>query len=436
MKTHLYAYLLIVLSFAGANAQTTWQPTNLTSVSYLAITSMESHKGDLYATVFNGFNSTLYKLDSGNSSWSTVSTGTAITVPSRLRSAGSKLYVSTVNSNVYSMLYYTTNGGSSYVLDTVGLPKSFSGVALIAGLQYYHGKMIANLASYGYYLKDTASASWKSIDVPTALNGGADPVTYTADTLFAYDNTGTHTMYVSGDYGNTWTVRTTNLPAGYATSVFVADDVTGRLYSAGTWSNTSYGVYYSDDHGKNWTLSASANSFISLNANGTQQLVKAIYAHSPYFYMALENNKNNSSPDIVGSSTGFNNLAWDTLGLPQTAASAVYGTGFLMHQGKMVTSLNVMDIYMKGTAIGIHELSEDQTIFHAYPNPCSETLSIVLKNSIKANKIKVLDCTGKILQEYPGNTGSINTSALAEGIYFLEIISEKDGRQIKKFIKN
>lgn len=419
-------FLIVILLSTKINAQN-WSATNVSNVAYLANTGIESHQNKLYATVFNGFTAGLYCLKSTNSSWDTIQTG-SITIPRFLKSAGSKLYMSSVVSGVASLLYYTVDEGKTFTLDTAGLPASFGYSALIYGLHYFNGKVFANLGAGGYYMKDTAGVKWQAIPVPTALNGGTDPIAYVNDTLFGYDNTGTNTLYVSADYGITWQVQTTDLPSGYGTNQLVGDPSTGRLYSAGAWDNsTKYGLYFSDNNGKNWTLVSNANAFMTKNAGNTQQLVTAMYANGNTFYMALENNKNSSAPDIVGTTTGLQNLAVDTLGLPSTASSATKGTNFVWYNNQLALLLNSIDIFLKQGTTGINDINPISDL-NLFPNPSNGV--VYLSSKQVGNNLVILNVAGEVIYSttIQRNYQEIDLSNQAKGIYFYSI--KKDSKRI------
>lgn len=435
--------LLFYFAFAFIGMQAisqTWQGTGLTSVTYLPIVA-ESHNNELYATVSNGFTASLNKLNTNTSSWDTINTDSIKGSPRFLQSAGTKLYMSTVNSLVYSYIYYSTDGGNTFVMDTAGLPfPSAYGVSLIYGLQYYNGKIIANLGSGGYFLKDTSANQWHPIPVVTALNGGADPITYSEDTLFSFDNTGTNTLYVSGDYGTTWMARTTDLPSDYHTSVITGDNVTGRLYSFGTWSsNTMYGLYYSDNGGMNWTQH-NISSFLSLNTGFTPQLVTAMYASDQTFYMALENNANASAPDVVGTTTGLANLAYDTLGLPANAPGGLKGVRFFLHQNKLALAMNTLDVYIKGTggsSSAVAELSGEKEHIILFPNPSPNNLHIIMSNTITPiTYVKITSPDGKVVLSENLQSSDVDITSLAKGIYFIQLFSDKKLIGTQRFVHN
>ena len=431
MKTRLLALLALCCSLHGHGQN--WRATNLCSVPYLPVV-MEADNDHMYGTLFNSVTATLEKLNTDHTSWDTITTSAEITVPRFMKIVGPRLYISTVNSGVYSMMYYTTDGGSTYITDTAGLPHYISGVSLIGRVQHHKGRVFVAMSGNGYYMKDTASATWHSINVPTMLNAPLDPLTFFGDTLYAYDNSGANAFYYSTDWGTTWTARTSNLPSDYGTHVLVADEVSGRLYSGGAWNaNTEYGLKYSDNGGITWTTSTEAAAFLGHTASGALQTITAIYAHNPTVYLAMDNNKDASAPDIVGSFTGLANLAYDTLGLPTNAASNVNGINFQMYQGKLALNLNVIDVYLKEGTTTINE-QHTASGFNIYPNPCHDYL-MLSDNTGAPVMARIIDYTGREVWSSVFPVREANVSHLQNGIYLVELIVDGHVTGTKTFIK-
>ncbi|MCB0465178.1 MAG: T9SS type A sorting domain-containing protein [Aequorivita sp.] len=88
--------------------------------------------------------------------------------------------------------------------------------------------------------------------------------------------------------------------------------------------------------------------------------------------------------------------------------------------------------FIAGNPLSIAENNSEK--IELYPNPASDQLFI---KSAKVNikKATVYSISGKIIKEYLAIGGVIDVSALAKGMYFLEIITI-EGRSVKKFIKN
>ncbi len=421
---------LLVASAALQSTAQNWQASNLTNVIYLAITATESHNNELYATVFNGSTASFNKLNANGTSWSTINLPN-VTVPRFIQSAGTRMYISTLNSGIISELFYTYDEGAHLVMDTAGLPRGFGSVSTIFGLQYFAGKVIANMGGGGYYLKDTTATKWVAINVPTALNGGADPITCNHDTLFAYDNTGTHTLYYSTNWGTNWTVQTTDLPNEFACGRIVPDLVTGRLYCSGIWDNNlKTGVFYSENSGKNWTQLNLA-AFITKSANNGAQNIQSLYANGNNIYIGLENNKDQTAPDLISTKTGVNGFAYDTLGLPKSAAG-VYPVKIQAHKNKVFTALNVIDVFLKGDNSGI-TTNTLQNLINVFPNPASDLIQLDA-NGLKLTSVNILDVSGKLIYAAPFSS-TLDVSGLPAGNYTIQCFSSEGLVAVQSFVK-
>lgn len=432
MKKLLFLLCFIIAAFT-VKAQN-WQATNLTPYYFLPVNAMTVYKNNLYATATS---TAIYKLDGGGTSWSQVSTPTNVAGnPVALKGIGSRLYMASS-----SMLYYSTDGGSTYVPDTVGLPKYGAGVFPISPILSFKSKVIIAMGGNGYYVKDTAAAlstPWYSVNNGTAYSfvGGSDPITGYGDTLYAYDKSGNAKFFVSGDYGTTWNYRATNLPADYFTTILTADELTGRLYTAGNTQGTITVLYYSDNHGASWTQVNNLTPFIkNIQGQGPQQ-VKAVFAHGNSLFVSLQNNADQTAPDLLGSANGPASLDYDTLGLPANAPGGVFGNSFLMFQNKVTMAWNVKDIYMKGgAATGIKEESFQNNEWVLYPNPASGYIHVLSKKNRTVQEVKLFDYTGKlVMKQCQEEITVLDVSGLAAGIYMIELNS--NGRkELQKFIK-
>lgn len=412
-----------------------WQPTNLTNVTYLAITGMESHQGELYSTVFNGFTATLNKLNSDQSSW-TEMTVTGITgSPRFMQSAGNKLYLTTIHNLAYSMVYYTIDGGSTYILDTVGLPQSGQGVITLAyGIQLFDHIIILNMGSAGYYYKDlNTGMDWDKIDVPTALNGGSDPLVYYNGSFIAYDNTGIHTLYVSTNEGQTWEARVPAMGNDYSTVVsgFILDQSNGRIYSYGQWNSlTQHGIFYTDDNGLTWNQANAATALLGNNNNGQLQQVTAGYANGQTVYFALQNNQEGSVIDVIGTASGIDQISFKTDGLPSSSPAAINGVKFGMHQGKLAMQCNVSDIYLYGLSSGLNEFHPETLVF---PNPGAGNFTI--QSLLTPELVLIKDLSGKLITRTEISQGKFNLDALATGIYMADFIKNNTILFTTKLVK-
>ncbi len=418
-------FLSTVITFSQG-----WQATNLTNVNYLSIGELETFNGELYATIFNGLNSTVHKLDAGNTSWTQISVAGVTGNPSYMKQATSKFYMGTVGL-IESNLYESTDGINYTLADTTGLPQETGGFSRMYGLEYFNGYLMLNLGSAGYWLKNDNQNNWYHINTPTALNGGVDPVAYMNGKLYAFDNSGNIAFYVSDDYGSNWTTVTTDLPSGFNANKLVSNNG-GRLFVDGTWGSSDYGLFYSDNEGVNWTQ-LDISSFITTDYNGGQQTITALYADGQTLYFSLENDQSFSAPNIVGTSTGIQNLAEDTVGLPINASGAVNGLYFTQYQGQLAMSLNVIDVYLRGLSTTINE-SVSKPDINLFPNPVNDILTIS-SNDAEPESIDVVNSLGQIVISEGFFTNKLDVSDLNVGIYFIRFNSGNKVLNTKRFVK-
>lgn len=85
-----------------------------------------------------------------------------------------------------------------------------------------------------------------------------------------------------------------------------------------------------------------------------------------------------------------------------------------------------------GTVNAIEETATDETTFSLYPNPVSESLSIICKDALVNAEVNVFDMSGrKVLSQLVYNhITPVDVSELNAGIYFIQINSA-----IRKFVK-
>lgn len=418
--------IITSLSAILANAQG-WQATNLTNVTYLAINELEVHNNNLYGIVFSGFASTVHKLDAGNTSWTELTLTGTTGIPAFLKSTGSKFYLGAIGT-IESNLFVSTDGINYTLADTTGLPQENGGFARMYGLDYFNGKLLLNLGSKGYWISNEGQGNWTKIDVATLLNGGANPVAYANGKLFTHDN---FKFYVSTDYGQTWPEQATNLPSDYACLKLIADQTTNRLYIFG--GNTGYyGFYYSDNDGVSWT-EIDISSFVTTDHLGGEQVITALYAKGETVYFCLENEQASTHPNVVGTTTGIDNFALDTVGLPPNAAGAVTALHFAEYNGELAMALNVIDVYLRGVGTGVEEEKAGLNI-GLYPNPTQEEL-FINTNGIDIESIDIVNSLGQVVISNAIYTNRIDVSELKEGIHFIRFNSASEVLGTKRFVK-
>ncbi len=81
----------------------------------------------------------------------------------------------------------------------------------------------------------------------------------------------------------------------------------------------------------------------------------------------------------------------------------------------------------------IEELNNSE--FTIYPNPVKDIVTISIASKVVINTINLYSVTGKLIKEIQLPKNQIDLSELKSGIYFIEIISDKQ-KVVKKLLKN
>lgn len=87
-------------------------------------------------------------------------------------------------------------------------------------------------------------------------------------------------------------------------------------------------------------------------------------------------------------------------------------------------------------ALGIEDVVDNT--FVLYPNPVTEKLFLQLSTGVIAQEIVIYDMQGRLIsQEVPTQTSliEIETASLYSGLYFVQVMDEKDQISVERFIK-
>ena len=103
----------------------------------------------------------------------------------------------------------------------------------------------------------------------------------------------------------------------------------------------------------------------------------------------------------------------------------------LVITGNSITGNSSSKLYRNSATVGIFE-SINEKGFNIYPNPT--TSQITLNTTEKIESVNFIDITGKILKTITKNTNIIDVSELKNGVYIVQVISDK-GMKYSKFIK-
>jgi photosystem II stability/assembly factor-like uncharacterized protein len=356
-------FLLSFSSFCFVNAQ--WTATTLGGSSDLT-----AHNGKLFA--LTAMQKLVVSSDNGTS-WTDITTDTLSGRQDFLASAGNRLYVATYNNGTAAgLIYYTTDEGVSWQLDTAGMPPLIfgGGKADVRVLQAYNStKLVGNFGGAdAYYTKDITDASWTIMPDLASL----DPDKYLSrnDTLLAFAGNG---MRFSTDNGQTFSnITTSGMPAFQEINAVFWDN--NRIYlGADMYINNITTIFYSDDFGSNWD-SLSISKYVGTDFTTQRQTLTAFYANGSNIYFALYNDQANTTADIFLSTNGGQSFLKDSVGLTVDNFQTEQVIKLLEVNGRLFSVHNNTDIHYKsvGNNIGLNESKMSSVGF--YPNPASHQI--------------------------------------------------------------
>ena len=245
--------------YTSTDSGRTWGSTSANSGAWRAVTS--SADGSKLAAALNG--SVIYTSTNAGSTWVQRTTGLpgSSAWSSIASSADGTKLVAVVNGGG---VYTSANSGSSWTQQTSGLPNS--GVAAWTSVaSSSDGTKLAAAGGSGIYLSSNSGGSWSSSSSGSSWSSIASSADGTK--LVAAQNTGG--IYTSAN-GGAWTQQTAGLPASAAWTSVTSSSDGGKL--AATVSGG--GIYTSLNWGATWTQPSGAPnaswSAIASSADGSK----------------------------------------------------------------------------------------------------------------------------------------------------------------------
>jgi hypothetical protein len=419
-----------------------WEATDLTIFDAFPIVDIQSHNNTLFATVNQVFLATLEASTDDGQTWATKSATNAVGWPNLMAvTANDRLYLSTIN-GTHNLLYYSLDNGDSFLAeDVTGLPEGIGGgVSSIVNLQAFGNMLVVGMGGAGYYAKDVSnpSSNFVHFDTSTGLNSGTDFLAFNNGSLYTYDNAGAKTFYISTDFGLSWsTPAAVGLPSDLQSEILEINPTNGRIYLSGESDfdgnlASEYGLYYSDDAGENWS-EVDLSVVAPTNYLGDFHKVTSLYANDNLIYMAFDNDAEDTAPDVV-SSDNFDTvgLAIDTQGLPNVPGN-VHGVEFLVHNGNIVMSLNILDVYVKNGVLSHQEYDSVNGTVNLFPTIVDNVLHIEISEPFIA---EIFNSSGKKISTFnlKNQFEIFELSHLSSGVYIL-IFTNNNTRFTKRIIK-
>lgn len=420
IRTAAFGLFLAALTFLPYNGNAQWEATNATSSGFDGIGDVESHAGILFSYANTpGF---IQSTDNGDS-WAPVGQSGFVTNPisvgvTHILSAGSALYAVTFNANyASSMVYVSTDNGATFTPDTAGLPKGpANGECVNVDRIYYHdGHLVADVANLGNYHKPVGSGTWARNNTPQVE--WAELFGFYGGRYFTHAE---YRNYISTDHGATWTqTADAGLPSWFTATLLAVNPINNRIYLAGrNIVSQDYSFLYSDDEGASWD-SIAIHAYLGNNWLGGMQTIVSLFSSGDFMEITLDNDANNSHPDVLASSNGGLSFVVDTAGLPANSILG-FGKSFAEHNGYLFMGLNATDVYRKTLEpVGLVEV--ESLLWNVYPNPASRQIAIT---GIPAKSwVAVADGMGKVIyrSQVQQTPFDLNVSQWAPGMYSVQV---------------
>lgn len=409
LKTILIPITCLLLS-ASSIAQ--WEATNASNTTNNVISDFCEHNSSLYLTGYEE----IKKWDANASQWNDVPySGFQVYSQEYIRhlvSTGDHLYATKWNPYCAgNLVYKSADDGLTFVLDTVGLPRTpvcdSLPSTILALFSLPNGKIVAEFGA-NYYTKYPNDAAWV-ID-----NSNERFMAFGATAWYRMSSSA---LFKSTDDGQTWTTTAaTNFPPGLQPSVLEVNSETGRIYM-----NAKYGFdnvsLYSDDEGTTWDT-LHVNDVLGNSVFGIAQIVTAMIAKGDYIVFGAEQNTNGSHPEIYISLDGGQTFASDTVGLPSNAGIED-PTDLHFYNDQLFLVFGSHEIYRKDAVLSTANIAQMSKLT-VYPNPTNGFIQLKSEADIKSAVL--YDLQGSIVVGAQLDvSGEMDLSNVGSGVYLLKV---------------
>ena len=385
----------------------------------------------------------LLNLQAFSQTWTVLSSGTTQNL--------ARIYVTTIN-EVYAtgnngIVLKSVNQGSTWTSQTVGIP-NFRGMFFTSPTNGYISGGILTPSDLSYIYKTTNSGtSWtlQQNSNPAALRGLYFPNQTTGYCVGGNSASVTY-IYKSTDSGTTWTSQTpgttntlnavcfTDVNTGYA--VGLNGGIVKTTNGGTTWNTQTSGT-------SNHLISVcflDANTGYAVGYNGT--ILKTTNGGTTWTLIPIPGfTANLNAVYFFNVNHGF--IVGGGGAIIETYDGGTTWSQYLAISTEFLTSIHFLNqnlgyacgdngtILKFTSTIGVNEI-ENIPVCNAFPNPANDQLTVNLSgNNLKNVKIAFCNELGQNIFEVQENTPSdhytktIDTRALATGIYFISVTTEK-----------
>lgn len=411
MLKHLKHTILLSLAFCSLSYSQFWTPTGALSSINAQYLTAAAHVGDNIFAIGNNQGFSL-STDAGVT-WTAPTINAPNGTFAALYGTSDRIYANMKINNFDFELHYSTDNGSSWAIDTAGLPKNITASGKASMMVEYMGDnyVVAYNSTSARY-KKLGDPSWTIttidnviIDV-TAMNGN----------WFAI---GTGKLLKSTDKGVSWNpISTSGLPSGFQGLTLVTNDK-DRMFISEPPAAGGEEIYFSTDEGVSWSTTNSAGQFTHTNP-----WVGAMYAVGNYLFAAISPefaNVQDPPPFLISSTQQPNFTVGDTSGIARGGTTTAFPFFFHIND-KLFTIMGELYVSTPGFAANIG-IKEQQTEVTLFPNPTHNYIQINVANP---HYWQVLDISGKpIIQGNNRSSHRVSLEGLTPGVYFITIFDDE-----------
>jgi len=416
--------------FASTDQGTTWSEDNANNPA----TSFYSFAKGAGGKWFTTTNLAMYSLNPGDTAWTKVfpTSGYLGQLPIYTDGLDNIYTFGAGNSNLLQPLYKSSNGGTSWALDTAGSSLVWGGGA------FYIDEKGGQHASYdpdGSFCRLYTKPYGGSWGQDTAGFGLTSAFSYSYTETFASDHHGY--LYASGYYfngstrvtgqvirrpidGGTWEADTVGIPSAYNHCTALVPGKNGDMYAvfppfllhrsnSGTWSNINVPV-----------ITGSTHNSMALSVDSSGALFAAISGDDVNFHYRGLGVYFSKDTGATWTFAGGDSIGFTKLVSYGDSTYACSGNGLYIFTRTAFKTTGVTQV---------RGLPTNYALFQNYPNPFNPTTVISFQLAAKSRvTLKVYDILGREVETLVDGASDIglhqvsfDASRFASGIYFYRI---------------
>lgn len=321
------------------------------------------------------------------------------------------------NTNLFYYMYEVNHHLSNirFVTETVKQFGNYSGNELLYS-------SLSPAESQDYVISNYDNPKHYNVTMETGFNKRPDGVVWTKE---MYILNGEYHGRAISDYIN-----------GFARSndKLVDNKDAAHVVFSGSWtSDTAKYGYFGDDYKRSSTSTASVTFSTTIDSTGTYEVFTRWVSDASFATNApatFSHSGNNSNFNIDMTNRGGNWVLLDTFQLSAGEQVSLKISNSNTNKTIIADGLRISKV-KKCPSLGILGQNETQSFYSIYPNPAKSQFTIQLKKDAKLEMVNIYNTLGTLVLS--SKESLVNTSTLANGIYTVEVKTNK-GKSATKLV--